>query len=335
MPVRTHVRVVRVDASGTERSWPSMFVAYRELLGTTAELGYSEHQRMRAQIRAGLQPRDSHGFTWRSLGGTVAQETIAWTDFTFGVEIECTAPFAMPAMESLINRLGETGWRVVGDGSVSAGPGHWPMEVVSPVLQGQAGLERLRKVMDAMKAAGARVNASCGLHVHIGVRGMAPARVRKIAIAFLNAEQHFDALVPPARRDNRYCNSNVRRVGNVGRTLLRQASTIRQIADVMNGGNSAHHYNHFRYHKLNFQSFVRHGTIEFREHGGTVESEKACAWVRLITGFCARAAAQPEQQDGAESFDQWIASVTDEAGQQFMRARRSRLAERFAARAAA
>lgn len=327
MPVRTHVRVVRVTADGQQREWPSMFVAYRELLGTREELGYSEHQRMRAQIRAGLQPRDSHGFTWRAMGGAVAQETIAWTDFTFGVEIELISRDTMDRVGSLIEALGERGWRVVHDGSVMSNDARmFGMEVVSPVLQGQEGLERLRRVMDTLKAAGCKVNNTCGMHVHVGVRGMAPARVRKIAVAFLNAEQHFDSLVPAGRLNNRYCQSNTARVGRHARAALRDATTIRQIADVMNGGNSSHRYNQFRYHKLNFQSFVQHGTIEFRQHAGTVESEKACAWVRLITGFCARAAGQPEEQDTVLGFEQWIVNVTDEAGQRYMRARRAKFA---------
>ena len=60
--VRSRIRVQRSDG----REFPSFFVAYRELLGTAQALGYSEHQRMRANVRQGLTPRDAHGFTWSS-----------------------------------------------------------------------------------------------------------------------------------------------------------------------------------------------------------------------------------------------------------------------------
>lgn len=339
---RTHIRVVREDG----REFPNMFVAYRELLGTREELGYSEHQRMRAAIRAGQQPRDSHGFTWRQVGvaaavagALAAAETasIRWTDFTFGVEIECLAPFAQHIMKGVLDQAGFSSWRVVNDGSLNGAPGFFPMEVVSPVLRGEEGLTTLRNVMALLQAKGCKVNKSCGMHVHVGVRGMAPAQVRKIAAAFLNAEHCFDALVPPARRDgNRYCQSNhtlVRHGGNASR--LSSASSISMIANIINGGTSPQHYNPYRYYKLNFQSFVHHGTIEFRQHGGTVEAEKAANWVRLITGFCANAAEKPEQTFGQRvELNQFLDECCDEVAARYMRTRAAKFAAAGVRRAA-
>lgn len=326
---RTHVRVVRSD----NREWPSMAVAYRELMGTAQELGHSEHMRLRASLRASGVAMDRHGFTWRAIGGLVAEESINWTDFTFGVELELLAPMAQHQVQRMI----PNGWRVVHDGSLHGAPGFEAMEVVSPILQGEDGIVKLKEVMDKLKSNGCRINSSCGMHVHVGVRGMAPARVRKIAIAFLNSEHHFDALVPPSRREgNRYCNSNRRQFSSGNRERLISASSISVLANVMNGGSSPVHYNPYRYYKLNFQSFVHHGTIEFRQHAGTIESDKACAWVRLVTGFCARAAALPQQDVGArEAFETWIAGCTDEVGQQFMNGRRAKFANTGVRREAA
>lgn len=327
---RTHVRVVREHDN---REFPNMFVAYRELLGTPGELGYSEHQRMRATIRSTGAAVDRHGFTWKSMGGAVSENAIAWTDFTFGVELELVAPMSMRDMMDQLDRIA-SGFRVVHDGSLQSAPGFNAMEVVSPVLQGTEGLATLRKVMDHLRARGCRINSSCGMHVHIGVRGMKPERVRRIAIAFLNAEHHFDSLVPPSRRNNRYAQSNVAR--NVNALAIGNATTISALANAVNGGSSPQHYNPYRYYKLNFQSFVHHGTIEFRQHAGTVESDKACAWVRLITGFCAKAAGSTQQALGArESFEQWLNSCTDEAGQRYMQARRAKFSNTGVRREAA
>jgi hypothetical protein len=323
---RTHIRVVREDG----REFPNMFVAYRELLGTPHELGYSEHQRMRASIRSGLSPRDSHGFKWTRIGAAVAEAlSIAWTDFTFGVELELLAPFSMYDMKERLARIGINDWRVVHDGSLHGAPGFTPMEVVTGILQGQDGLDKLNAALQMIKAVGCKVNTSCGMHVHIGVRGMKPERVRRIAIAFLNAEQHFDAVVPASRRSNRFCQSNVNRLGLHDRERLAAATSISGIAHAMNGGTDSAHYNPHRYYKLNFQSFVHHGTIEFRQHSGTVEASKAIQWVRMIAGFCARSAAADQQTLGSgESFEQFMAAVTDEGGQRFFRERSAYFAAR-------
>lgn len=302
--VRSHVRVQRNDG----RQFSSGNVAYRELLGTPQELSGSECVRMRPIIRNGGTFIDRHGFIWSSVGGTVAEESIAWTDFTFGVELELVAPIDRYQISSKLIAAGFTNWTVMHDGSLTSDIGWYASEVVSPILKGEEGLATLKAVMDFLRLTiGARVNASCGMHVHIGVRGMKPTRLRKIAIAFINNEKNFDSLVPASRLTNRYCQSNARIVRH---SRLTTAETVAQIGEAMNGGNSSQHYNHYRYYKLNFQSFVRHGTVEFRQHAGTVESSKACAWVRLIAGFCAGAASAPQQATGvAQTFDAFIAGA--------------------------
>lgn len=320
---RTHIRVQRSDG----REWPTLAIAYRELIGTSGEIGRSEAARIRSQLRTGESMRDRHGFTWKSVGGTVSEQTIAWSDFTFGIEIELTMPMSMRDVSILLQRNGIQRWNVVRDGSVAETVrGHHGMEVVSPVLQGVAGLEEVKRVMDLLRENGGKVNNSCGLHVHIGVRGMKVSRLRKIAAAFLNAEGAMDQLMPPARLNNRYCQSNVRFHGrNFAR--LKRAETVNAIAEAMNGGSSTQHYTHFRYYKLNFQSFVLHGTIEFRQHSGTVESEKACAWIRLVASFCAMAASsEPQTSRNPMSLDQLLGCVGDEAARNYLRARAAKFA---------
>ena len=323
---RTHIRVQRSDG----REWPNITIAMRELLGTAQEISPSESQRIRLKLRTDGLGVDRHGFTWKSVGGTVAEVSIGWADFTFGVELEVLAPFARETMAAELNAIGASNWNVVHDGSLAAQPGYSAMEVVSPVLQGEAGLAQLRVVMDRMKARGCKVNSSCGMHVHVGVRGMKVSRLTRIARAFLANERHFDALVPAARLNNRYCQSNAARAYSPDRVL--SCTTVGGIAQQMNGGNSPQHYNPYRYHKLNFQSFVRHGTIEFRQHGGTVEPDKAAAWVRLITGFCAQHAANATP-GAAVSFDQFVegAVVGDQSTVSFLEARRAKFAAQRAA----
>ena len=47
------------------------------------------------------------------------------------------------------------------------------VEIVSPVLRGGDGLEQVRKVADLLNRMDAHVNATCGLHVHVGVTSAA------------------------------------------------------------------------------------------------------------------------------------------------------------------
>jgi hypothetical protein len=96
-------------------------------------------------------------------------------------------------------------WKIVTDASVMGG-----YELVSPPLSGRAGLDQLKKACAALAACGARVNRSCGLHVH-----------------------HY--------------------------------------AD--------------RYRSLNVAAFGRYGTVEVRQHQGTINFKKIAAWIAMGQAF--------------------------------------------------
>ena len=59
-------------------------------------------------------------------------------------------------------------WRIKNDGSIRGSNG---FEIVSPILQGEAGLNEMNTVLRVANELGADVNSSCGFHVHWGVRG--------------------------------------------------------------------------------------------------------------------------------------------------------------------
>lgn len=343
---RTHIRVRRSD--GVE--FPSMTFAYRQLLGTAQELSSSEAQRIRRGLRDSIAGRDSHGFTWdlvgdvpRFRGVEIARSTMApvvfdavgaavqWNDLTFGVEIECMNSTAdMYQTAELLTNNGFAAWRVVRDGSLNNGG----REIVSPVLRGQAGLESLRRVMDLLRENGHTVDDRCGMHVHVGARDLSITQLKNVAHRFLSAEQHFDSIVPPSRRANRFCQSNTNRMTRSDWTTLRSARAVNTLARAMNGGLSPNHYNPYRYYKLNFQSYSLHGTMEFRQHSGTVESQKACAWARLILGFVSDSASHGLDADRAPMSWETFLGFAAESDRAFIQGRRDYFASRQTRRVA-
>jgi Putative amidoligase enzyme len=54
-------------------------------------------------------------------------------------------------------------WKVVTDGSLQ---GNQTFELVSPILIGEDGLRQVRTVSEVLTQLGARINRTCGLHVH-------------------------------------------------------------------------------------------------------------------------------------------------------------------------
>ncbi|MDK2955430.1 MAG: hypothetical protein PWQ57_926 [Desulfovibrionales bacterium] len=202
------------------------------------------------------------------------------TSRKFGVEIEVSGITMQRAAHALrlvglnaeaegYNHTTRTHWKVVTDSSVQGG-----CEIVSPVLQGSAGLEQVAAAVTALDDAGAKINRTCGLHVHFDATGLNVQDIKNVVSRYARFEQEIDRCMPPSRRgdSNGYCKSIRSFAGSRG---FRAAQTIADLAGAQDG----------RYFKLNLQSFHRHGTIEFRQHSGTVNAAKTLNWVRFLDAF--------------------------------------------------
>lgn len=157
-------------------------------------------------------------------------------------------------------------WKIVSDSSISGENG---FEIVSPILEGEAGLEQLRKVCEALTSVRAKINKSCGTHVHFDAAGMGIGEVKNLMLNYAAYENHIDSFLPNSRRgnNNEYCKS----LRN-DRAKIETANSISGLATAIGT----------RYRKINLQSFIRHGSIEFRQHSGTTEFEKIKNWVLFL-----------------------------------------------------
>jgi hypothetical protein len=266
-----------------------------------------------------------------------------WNEVTFGVEIECfvrdpqlvLAAVQAQGIAALIcnnDHRTNTKWKLVHDASIRPTPGHRALELISPILKGQAGLEAVIKVCAALAQVDAKINQSCGLHVHCGANNASVTQLKNLAKLFCLYELQFDELVPVSRRANNafiYAKSNLQFVGGIDEAFrkLDRAHAVRTVATVMNGGyDTSTHYTQLRYYKLNMQSLASHGTVEFRQHSGSVDGAKITAWVRLVTGFVASAFSVSEvKRNGDRNFDQLMRKV-DKTTEQYLRTRRTALA---------
>jgi hypothetical protein len=168
-------------------------------------------------------------------------------------------------------------WKIVNDGSCG-------YELVSPVLQGEAGIPELHRAAAALEAAGAKVDKRCGLHVHFDARAMSLRAVKNLFKLWLKFEDVLDAFQPESRRGNanHYCQSNLMHAP-VGPDDHRvQCSRVFNKIDACRSIEEMRQLYPCRYRKLNIQSYFRHQTLEVRHHSGTTCPEKITHWVRLM-----------------------------------------------------
>lgn len=163
-------------------------------------------------------------------------------------------------------------WKLVTDVSVnSRGTGVGKgLELVSPILYGDSGLDELETVMDVLNLIGARVDKSCGIHIHHDVSDYDVENFKSLYNLYYNYQRGVNSIVPPSRRTNAK-NNYCRGISRSDLLYIQDATTIQNVTDWL----------YSRYVVVNCQSYVKYGTIEFRQHSGTVEFEKIEAWIVL------------------------------------------------------
>jgi hypothetical protein len=211
----------------------------------------------------------------------------------FGVEIEFVGATLSRVVQELTRRglaasaPGYThrvtsSWKVVTDASVYNGG-----ELVSPPLSGEQGLADLQTACEALEAAGARVNRSCGLHVHHDVGNLSAPQMGRLFRNWRNTQGATDQLVAASRRGSQWARPLAEReVAHVEALPSTAAHAIRS------------HFAYVdRYRSLNVASYPRYGTVEVRQHQGTVSYRKIAAWIAYGQAHIAAAVADASLTD--------------------------------------
>lgn len=190
------------------------------------------------------------------------------SDLTFGIEIECIIPVSSaPAVGQYHNGIQveglPTGWNAQRDASIrTTRRGFVGVEIVSPILQGATGIEQVRQVCEWLKAKGAQVNKTTGLHVHVGFDKTDDEQTKRLVNVVANFEKAIYASTGTKTRERgSYCQSV-------------QASQQHQ---------QGQHNRTSRYHVLNVQT--NRPTVEFRAFAGTTNFLKIVAHVMTCLGL--------------------------------------------------
>lgn len=138
--------------------------------------------------------------------------------------------------------------------------------VTRPLKVCEENFDEVRMIFTALNEAGAWVNESCGIHVHIDASFVQnyfdKQRFFKLARQmYAKYEDAIDSRMSYGRQKGRnfYCQS------------MKMERHERAYND--------------RYFKLNTSAFVRHGTIEFRHHHGSLDAEEVISWVKSCLVF--------------------------------------------------
>ncbi len=192
-------------------------------------------------------------------------------------------------------------WRVVRDGSLSGG--EYSGEIVSPVLA-YDDIELLQNVVRAVRAAGASVDDSAAIHIHVDGARFDAKSVTNL-VKFMHKQERLleHALAISPTRLSRYCRPID--PAFVERLEARRPKTMQELKDAWYGNQVTlpSRYHQSRYHGLNLNSLFFRGTIEFRLFNGTLHAGEVKAYIQLVLALAANALSSKAASSKRRDFD--------------------------------
>ena len=246
-------------------------------------------------------------------------------DQYFGVEVEMTGITREQAAQALADYFGtipqykggvydawvvkdteNKEWKLMSDSSIrgerktpggyeQTGNRHYWVEMVTPKLS-YAELPKFQECVRQVRHAGAKVNSSCGLHIHVDAANHNRQSLKNlIGIMYSKEDLLFKALQVSDARASRWCQKVREPMLLQARTLsAEETSDLTQLEKIWYEGNvsKTEHYNWTRYYALNLHSVFYRGTVEWRCFNSTLHAGKVAAYVNLCLAISAQAIAQ-------------------------------------------
>lgn len=228
-------------------------------------------------------------------------------DLTFGIELETIIPIAARVAVGHYHngnaahsaRIGRrlvqfptfhgALWKTETDGSISVTePLHRACEFVSPILKGEEGVKHLIEFVEFLRSIGAKVNPSCGFHVHVGAQSAAAGLdlveyvERLTRIVCFNSKALYAQTGTIRREAGRWCKP----LGADAKATIKRIKREKRVTPCAAGD---------RYQILNLTNLPRLGTVEFRCFAGTLNTSKVLLHVfsAIALAVIARTAKTP------------------------------------------
>ncbi|MDL2273644.1 amidoligase family protein [Oscillospiraceae bacterium OttesenSCG-928-G22] len=178
-------------------------------------------------------------------------------------------------------------------GEVQSADRNYAVELVTPICH-YDDIQPLQEMVRQLRKAGAFVNSSCGIHVHVDGAGHTPRSIRNIInIVASKNDMLYKSLEINSGRMN-YCKALDSAL--IDRFNRYQPQTMQAVSDIWYSEYSesrTSHYHDSRYHLLNLHSFFNgNGTIELRGFNATMHAGKIKTYIQLSLAMCHQAKIQ-------------------------------------------
>lgn len=189
-------------------------------------------------------------------------------------------------------------WKVVSDSSIHCearggreATRNYSVEVVSPICK-YGDLEQVQEIVRSLRHAGAKVNDSCGIHVHVDAANHTPQTLRNVVNIMASKEDLLYKTLRVQIDREYYCQkADLRFLDEVNHV---RPKSMQELERLWYNGSSRRdiHYDSSRYHALNLHSVFSKGTIEFRMFNSTLHAGEVKSYIQLCLAISHQALIQ-------------------------------------------
>ena len=189
-------------------------------------------------------------------------------------------------------------WKLVSDASIRCRNGNnrqagreYSVELVSPICQ-YADIETVQEVVRKLRGGGAKVNDSCGIHVHVDASSHTPQTLRNIVNIMASKEDLLYKTLKVQVNREHYCQKADTRF--LEELNHKRPKTMQEVEQMWYNGYGGRyiHYDDSRYHALNLHSVFSKGTIEFRMFNSTLHAGEVKSYIQLCLAISHQALVQ-------------------------------------------
>jgi len=180
-------------------------------------------------------------------------------------------------------------WTVMRDGSLNNVNGaNGGAEIVSPICT-YSDMATVQEIARAVRKAGAKVDGSCGIHVHLDGARFAPKQAANL-VNLAHKWDNFLTLALDNGRRARWCApvnpATIQQIRDAWASL--DDATLNTIWYGRRNTNPQH-YDPSRYQGMNLHNIWYRGTVEFRHFNGTLHAGEIRAYICLALGMGSQA----------------------------------------------
>ena len=190
-------------------------------------------------------------------------------------------------------------WKIVSDASIRCVNKNgvytsksYSVEMVTPICK-YDDIETIQEIIRKLRGAGAIVNSSCGIHIHVNASTHNIKTLKNIVNIMASKEDLlYKALEVGEDREDRYCKKVDTRF--LDKMHDKKPKNMEEFENMWYNGRTGrfNHYNSTRYHGLNLHSVFSKGTIEFRLFNSTLHAGKVKAYIQLCLAISHQALVQ-------------------------------------------